>query len=78
MPTEVSGHIEVYRDHKGDWRWRRVAENGRVLADGGQGYSRRIDLLEVVAKDYPSLEIVEVEAKPQPKQLDDDYEAPAE
>jgi uncharacterized protein YegP (UPF0339 family) len=71
----MSGHIEVYRDYQGDWRWRRVAENGKTLADGGQGYSRRIDLLEVVAKDYPALEIVEVEAKPQPKQLDDDYEA---
>jgi uncharacterized protein YegP (UPF0339 family) len=70
----MSGHIEVYRDYQGDWRWRRVAENGKTLADGGQGYSRRIDLLEVVAKDYPALEIVEVEQKPREPQKDDDYE----
>lgn len=26
-----------------DWRWRIIAENRLVLADSGQGYSRRID-----------------------------------
>jgi uncharacterized protein YegP (UPF0339 family) len=30
--------------HKGKWRWRFV-KNGRVMADSGQGYSRRIDAL---------------------------------
>jgi uncharacterized protein YegP (UPF0339 family) len=71
----MSGHIEVYQDHKDDWRWRRVAENGKTLADGGQGYSRRIDLLEVVAKDYPDLPIIQPGPElSKPKQLDDDYE----
>lgn len=36
---------QVYRDKAGDWRWRVLADNGNVLADGGQGYSRRIDAL---------------------------------
>ena len=28
------------------WRWRFVATNGRILADTGQGYTRRIDCLK--------------------------------
>ena len=28
----------------GGYRWRLVADNGRILANGGQGYSRRIDM----------------------------------
>ena len=32
--------ITLYRAPDG-WRWRYVAHNGRVLADSGQGYSRR-------------------------------------
>lgn len=34
--------IEVYRAESG-WWWRFKAANGRILADSGQGYSRRID-----------------------------------
>ena len=37
--------FELYRDKRGDWRWRVVAANGRVLADSGEGYSRRCDAL---------------------------------
>ena len=34
--------ITLYRAPDG-WRWRYTASNGRVLADSGQGYSRRVD-----------------------------------
>ena len=34
--------ITLYRAPDG-WRWRYMAHNGRVLADSGQGYSRRVD-----------------------------------
>ena len=33
--------FEVYRDGAGEWRWRLVHRNGNVLADGGEGYTRR-------------------------------------
>lgn len=33
------------QDQPGKWRWRFRASNGRILADSGQGYSRRIDCL---------------------------------
>ncbi|WP_123537148.1 DUF1508 domain-containing protein [Halosimplex salinum] len=35
--------FEVYRDAADEWRWRLVHRNGNVLADGGEGYSRRND-----------------------------------
>jgi uncharacterized protein YegP (UPF0339 family) len=70
------GWIETYRDANDEWRWRRIGENGSdITAESGEGYARRIDMLEIVAKDYPGLEIVEGDPRPDPKQLDDDYEA---
>ncbi|WP_335999396.1 YegP family protein [Halorientalis halophila] len=35
--------FEVYLDAGGEWRWRLVHRNGEILADGGEGYSRRND-----------------------------------
>lgn len=40
MKTDL---VVIYRDVTGAWRWQYVAQNGHVLADGGQGYSRRTD-----------------------------------
>jgi uncharacterized protein YegP (UPF0339 family) len=33
--------VVIYKDRKGEWRWRFVAPNGRVLADSGEGYKRK-------------------------------------
>ena len=35
--------FELYRDAKGEWRWRLRARNGEVIADSGEGYLRRED-----------------------------------
>lgn len=35
---------EFYKSKNG-WRWRIRAVNGKVLADSGQGYSRKADAL---------------------------------
>lgn len=35
--------IDVYEDDAGEWRWRLIAPNGQILADSGEGYSRRSD-----------------------------------
>lgn len=32
--------IETYKDRKGLWRWR-AKRSGRIVADSGEGYSRR-------------------------------------
>jgi hypothetical protein len=35
------GHVRVYRDGAGEWRWTRFARNGSKVGNGGEGYRRR-------------------------------------
>lgn len=41
-------HIETYADESGAYRWRIRHKNSLILADGGQGYSRKIDLCDAL------------------------------
>lgn len=36
-------HYEIYEDEAGEFRWRLVAANGRIVADSGEGYTRESD-----------------------------------
>jgi len=38
----------VYTDAKREGRWRLVGRNGKVLADSGEGYTRRRDAVRAV------------------------------
>ena len=40
--------FEVYQDGAGEWRWRLVHRNGNILADSGEGYTRRTDANKAV------------------------------
>ena len=33
--------FEVYKGKNGSWYWRLLSRNGRIIADGGQGYTRK-------------------------------------
>ena len=33
--------FEIYKDKAGKFRWRLRSSNGRILADSGQGYTRK-------------------------------------
>lgn len=33
--------FDVYKDARGEWRWRLWAKNGKIVADSGEGYKRR-------------------------------------
>lgn len=49
---------KVYKDKKGEWRWRLVAANGNTLADSGEGYRNKADCLHGIelvkgSKDSP-------------------------
>ena len=35
--------FEVYRDGKGEWRWRFKAANGKTIAVSSEGYARKSD-----------------------------------
>jgi uncharacterized protein YegP (UPF0339 family) len=51
--------LQVYRDKKGEWRWRLVRK-GRILADSGEGYKRQGTMLRTLRnlqRDLPRLGI---------------------
>jgi uncharacterized protein YegP (UPF0339 family) len=43
MGKTMPSHPEFYKDQAGQWRWRAVATNGRVVADSAEGYTRLED-----------------------------------
>jgi len=34
---------EIYKDTRGEWRWRLKASNGQIIATSGEGYHNRSD-----------------------------------
>ncbi|WP_121822665.1 HVO_2922 family protein [Halostella salina] len=40
--------FEIYRDNADEWRWRLRHRNGRILADGGEGYASRSNAVDAV------------------------------
>lgn len=42
--------IEVYKDKRGETRWRRRALNGNILLDSGESYKRRIDAMKIISR----------------------------
>lgn len=41
--------FDVYEDEAGEWRWRFKASNGRIMADSGEGYTKRGDCEAAIA-----------------------------
>ena len=54
MPTggkrTYSGKIKIYRDGAGNYRWRLVGSNGRIIADGAEGYATKYSCQQAVAR----------------------------
>lgn len=42
----MTDRIHVYEDEGGEFRWRRVAENGKLVADSGEGYESESGAVE--------------------------------
>lgn len=57
----MTNKLEIYRDKQKQHRWRLRAANGRVLADSGEGYRRRIDCLRGARKLFPKATLVPCE-----------------
>lgn len=57
----MSGKFEVYKDKKGEFRFRLKASNGQVIAVG-EGYTTKsacLNGIESVKKNAPDAEIIE-------------------
>jgi uncharacterized protein len=54
--------FELYKDAKGEFRWRLVASNGQTIATGGEGYKAKESAragIESVKKNAPTAEVEE-------------------
>jgi len=40
--------FHVYKDRAGEWRWRLLAGNNRIIADSGEGYNNKQDCLHAI------------------------------
>ena len=49
----AGSRVQPYRDEGGEYRWRRIAENGNVIADSGEGYMNKRDMLEMARANFP-------------------------
>ena len=45
-----STKFEIYKDGKGDFRWRLVAKNGESVAVGGEGYASKTGAVNAAKK----------------------------
>ena len=46
--SETRFKAEIYRDARKEFRWRVRAPNGRVVADGAEGYGNRADCVRML------------------------------
>jgi len=52
--------FEVYKDKKGEWRWRLRASNSKIIADSSEGYKDKKDCLhgiDLVKNESPNANI---------------------
>jgi len=58
--------FELYQDAKGEFRWRLLATNGQIIANGGEGYKTKASAragIESVKKNAPVAPVEEVAGK---------------
>jgi uncharacterized protein DUF1508 len=63
----VDAVVTLYRDKVGEWRWQLRHANGKVLADSGEGYVRKLDCLAMVGQLFPSYLVETVDQAPAPR-----------
>jgi uncharacterized protein len=60
----MAAKFELYKDAKGEFRWRLVASNGQTIANSGEGYKEKASAkagIESVKKNAPTAPIEEKE-----------------
>jgi uncharacterized protein YegP (UPF0339 family) len=55
---EVKMRFEVFKSKNKKWYWRLVAQNGRIIADGGQGYATRQNARRAVSNLQSNLDAI--------------------
>lgn len=58
----MAAKFEIYKDSKGEFRWRLIAPNGQTIATGGEGYKSKESVkngIESVKKNAPAAPVEE-------------------
>lgn len=53
--TQKDRRVYIYKDDSGEYRWRRVALNGEIVADSAEGYTRKHDAAVAAMRENPGL-----------------------
>lgn len=57
--------FQIYEDRNRGWRWRALADNGRIVADSGEAYTSKGNVSTGIQRFIASVrEHVEIEAVP--------------
>jgi uncharacterized protein YegP (UPF0339 family) len=59
----MAAKFELFKDAKGEYRWRLKSANGQVIATGGEGYTSKAGAengIEAVKTDAPAAPVDEV------------------
>jgi uncharacterized protein YegP (UPF0339 family) len=54
--------FELYKDNAGEFRWRFVSTNGRIIATASEGYKAKADCqngIDLIKREGPSAEVEE-------------------
>jgi uncharacterized protein YegP (UPF0339 family) len=54
--------FNIYKDAKGEYRWRFRADNYKIIADSGEGYKNKSDCehgIELVKKESPTATVTD-------------------
>jgi uncharacterized protein YegP (UPF0339 family) len=49
-PEKMGMTFLIYKDKGKEWRWTLRAKNGRKIADGGEGYKRKSQVVKMIGK----------------------------
>lgn len=65
--------LQPYKDKAGEFRWRRIAANGNIIAESGEGYVNEQNMLEMARGQFPEDEFDwSLLANPDQLNLDDE------
>jgi uncharacterized protein YegP (UPF0339 family) len=50
--------VQVYKDHNGKWRWRKMAANGKIISSSGEDFSSRRSAKRAGKRANPGIDLV--------------------
>jgi uncharacterized protein YegP (UPF0339 family) len=59
----MAAKFELYKDTKGEFRWRLVASNGQTIATSGEGYKSKDSAKDGIESVKKNARIAEIEEK---------------